>query len=278
MNLNLRLNLKKPLVFLKVATTGMEPIDRKGVLGDRIIEISIIKVEVDRSVKSHTKLVNPGMPIPVSASKINGITDDMVVNSPPFSEIAKGLLSFIGDSDFAGFSISNFDIRFLIEEFNRAGVPFTVVGRKIVDLSTIYNVMEKRDFRSASSKFAGTTLNDKAISSETANNLSTQILNGMMASYATDLRFQNPEPESLHDAFSGDKSSLDIESKIVLNENQRPVLNFGKYKGRLVADIMISDPSYYDWCLNVSDLASDTKLLLKLITDKALAASSQNTQ
>lgn len=276
MNLNLNLNLKKPLVFLKVATTGFESVDKKDNPGDRIIEVSIIKVDVDRTVKSHTKLLNPGMPIPESASRINGITDDMVANAPAFSEIANGLYTFIGDADLAGFSISNFDVKFLTEEFNRAGIPFTVVGRNIVDMSSIFNQMEKRDFRAAAEKFAGTTLSNEPISSETSNNISAQILNGMIQNYAEDSRFQNVQPETLHNTFNRNKNAMDVHSKIVLNKDGRPVFNFGKYKGLLVSDTMIAEPNYYDWCLNISDLAGDTKLLLKMITEKAQAAQSQN--
>lgn len=275
MNLNLNLNLKKPLVFLKVATTGFEPIDKQGAPGDRIVEVSIIKIDVDRTVKSHTKLLNPGRPIPESASKVNGITDDMVATSPTFKEIANGLYTFIGDADIAGFSITNFDLAFLTEEFNRAGVPFTVVGRSIVDTSSIFNQMEKRDFRAAASKFASQTLTGEPISSETANNISVNILNGMIKNYSQDERFQNTQPETLHTNFNKNKRSLDVQGKIILNQDGRPVFNFGKYKGLLISDTMIAEPHYYDWCLNVSDLAGDTKLLLKGITEKAKAIQSQ---
>jgi len=275
MNLNLNLNLKKPLVFLKVATTGFEPIDKSDATGDRIVEVSIIRIDVDRTVKGHTKLLNPGMPIPASASKVNGITDDMVANAPSFAEIANGLFTFIGDADIAGFSITNFDLAFLTEEFNRAGVPFTVVGRSIVDMSTIFNKMEKRDFRAAVSKFAGQTLSGEPISSETSNNITVGILNGMIKNYAEDERFQNTQPETLHNSFNRNRRSLDVQGKIILNQEGRPVFNFGKYKGMLVADTMIAEANYYDWCLNVSDLAGDTKLLLKRITEKAQAAQAQ---
>ena len=273
MNLNLNLNLKKPLVFLKVATTGFQPIDKKDAPGDRIVEESIIRVDVDRTVKGHTKLINPGVAIPESASKVNGITDDMVANSPSFRDIANGLYTFIGDADIAGFSITNFDLMFLTEEFNRAGIPFTVVGRSIIDMSSIFNQMEKRDFRAAASKFASQNLSDEPISSETANNISVHILNGMIQSYSQDERFNNVQPETLHNNFNRNRRSLDVQGKITLNQEGRPVFNFGKYIGLPVADIMMAEANYYDWCLNVSDLAGDTKLLLKRITEKAQAQS-----
>jgi DNA polymerase-3 subunit epsilon len=202
----------------------------------------------------------------------------MVANAPAFAEIANGLYTFIGDADLAGFKISSLDIKFLTEEFNRAGLPFTIVNRNIIDTSSIYNTMEKRDFRAAAEKFAGTTLSDEPISSETSNNISAQILNGMIKDYSEDSRFQNTQPETLNNNFNRNKKSLDVSSKIIINKDGRPVFNFGKYIGLLVADTMLVETNYYDWCLNVSDLAGDTKLLIKMITEKARASQSQNTQ
>lgn len=269
MSLDLNLNLKKPIVFLKLATTGLDPLDRKDKPGDRIIELSIIKIETDRTVKNGTRLVNPGIPIPAEASKISGITDDMVANMPTFDKMAAGLFSFIGDSDFAGFNISNFDLKFLTEEFNRAGIPFTVYGRKIIDLSSIYNKMEKRDFRAAAEKFAGHNLNDGPISSETSNNISVRILNGMVKAYSENESFKNANPDTLNEEFNKNKDSLDVHRKIIFNKDKRPVFAFGKYEGKLVSDMLASDPGYCDWCVNASDLPGDTKLLLKRIVEKA---------
>lgn len=270
MNLNLNLNLKKPLVFLKVATTGMEPLDTKEKQGDRIIEISITRIEPDRqTVKTGTKLVNPGRPIPESATMINGITDADVANSQSFKEIAPALASFIGDADFAGFSITNLDLKFLTEEFNRAGIPFTIYGRKIIDLSSIYNTMEKRDFRAAAAKFANQELTDAPIKSETINNISIHILNGMVSQYSYDERFNGANPDSLNESFNKNKNSLDVHRKILLNQEGRPVFNFGKYTGLLISEMISSDPGYMDWCVNASDLPGDTKFLLRRIIDKA---------
>ena len=277
MNLDLKLNLKKPIVFLKVATTGVDAFGKKGSKSaDRIVEISIIKINTDRTVKSGTRLVNPGKPITQEASAINGITDEMVASVPQFKDIAANLYTFIGDADFAGFSIKNFDLKFLVEEFNNAGIPFTIVGRKIIDTSTIFHTMEKRDFRVAASKFANQQLTDEPISSETANNISINVYNGMVDAYSADERFQNPTIDNLHASFNKN-NALDVSGKIILNKDGRPIFNFGKYLGLLIGDTMIVEQNYYDWCLNVSDLPGDTKLLLKQITEKArLAVQPQN--
>jgi DNA polymerase III subunit epsilon len=275
MSLDLKLNIRKSLVFLKVATTGFEPIDKKNAKGDRIVEISLIKIGADRKVTSGTTLINPGIPIPESATKVNGITNEMVASAPTFKDKASGLLSFIGDSDLAGFSISNFDLKFLTEEFNRAGIPFTIIGRNIIDLSSIFNQMEKRDFRTAAEKFADKKLTDETISSETANIIAISVLNGMVGQYSNDDRFTTPTAESLHKNFNKNSKSLDVNSNILLNKDGRPIFNFGKYKGLLIADTMLSEGQYYDWCINASDLPGDTKLLISKIVEKAKSSQSQ---
>lgn len=270
MSLNLNLNLKKPLVFLKVATTGMSALDKEGVQGDRIVEISITKINPDRqSPQTGTRLVNPGRPIPAEASRIHGITDDMVQTAPKFEEIAQALFGFIGDADIAGFSVG-FDIEFLVEEFNRAGIPFTIVNRKIVDLSSIYHELDKRDFRTAAMKFAGQNLTTDPISSETTNNIAINILNGIVGQYsASDERLQNPSPESLHNNFNKNKRFMDVHRKIKLNDEGRPEFNFGKYKGKLISEIMKVDYNYCDWCINGSDLPRDAKYLIQGIVASA---------
>lgn len=277
MNLDLRLNLDRPIVFLKVATTGDRPIDKKDSAEpvDRIIEISLVRMDTDRTVKKGTRLINPGMRIPNSITSLCGITDDMVMDKPKFEDIAPGLYSFIGDSDLAGFNISKFDLQFLSEEFNRAGIPFSINNRRIIDLSSIFHQMEKRDFNSAVSKFTENNVTGP-LSSDEHNNLSIQVFNGMVANYSFDDRFKNPTAQSLNDSFNENRKSLDVGGNIVLNESGRPIFTFGKYKGKIVSEIMISDKNYYKWCVEVSDLPMDTKLIIKRIVEKASNVQNQN--
>jgi len=269
MSLNLNLNLRKPLVFLKVATTGNDPVDKREKHGDRIVEISITRIESDRqTIKTGTRLVNPGFEIPIEATAINGITNEMVANMPKFSDIAQGLYSFIGDSDFAGFNIRNFDLKFLVEEFNRAGIPFSIYDRKIIDLSYIFNKMESRDFKSAALKFADRELSSDPISSETANNISLHILNGMVANYASNPNFGQPNPDSINEIFNKNKRAVDVNNKILLNNDKKPIFAFGKYEGLVISEIFKSDPQYIDWCVTASDLPLETKYILKRIIEK----------
>lgn len=103
-------NLKKYVsdyVVFDLETTGMSP------ELDDIIEISAIKVKDGEVVDEFSTLVNPGRPIPEGASKVNGITDEMVAESPGFEEVFEQFLEFIGEEVLVGHNIAGFDMKFL---------------------------------------------------------------------------------------------------------------------------------------------------------------------
>ena len=60
----MRLKLQNPLAFFDLETTGVD------VAKDRIVEISIVKVNPDNSRDTYTKRVNPTVPIPPQSSAI----------------------------------------------------------------------------------------------------------------------------------------------------------------------------------------------------------------
>ncbi|HRF23977.1 MAG TPA: 3'-5' exonuclease, partial [Chitinophagaceae bacterium] len=101
------LQLKKPLAFIDLETTGIN-------LGiDRIVEIAIVKIMADGTKSVKRKLVNPEMPIPKAASDVHGITDDMVKDAPTFKQVAPELKQMLDGCDLAGFNSNRFDIPLL---------------------------------------------------------------------------------------------------------------------------------------------------------------------
>lgn len=80
---------------------------------DEIIEISAVKVVGHKQIGTYSRLVNPGRPIPADASKINGITDDMVAGEPDLYRILPEFLDFIGADILIGHNIQSFDLHFL---------------------------------------------------------------------------------------------------------------------------------------------------------------------
>ena len=96
----MRLNLKNPLVFFDLETTGIN------IVKDRIIEISYVKVFPNGKEEARTFRVNPGMPIPPESTAIHGIKDEDVKDCPTFKEIAKSFASQIEGCDLAGYRFS----------------------------------------------------------------------------------------------------------------------------------------------------------------------------
>ena len=83
---------------------------------DDVVEISAVKVINGEIVDEFTTLVNPRRPIPYTASEVNGITDDMVKNSPFFEEALSDFLEFVGDAVLVGHNIHTFDMKFLYRD------------------------------------------------------------------------------------------------------------------------------------------------------------------
>ena len=129
----MKLNLKRPIVFFDLETTGVDTSK------DRIVEISMIKVMPDGEEIVKTRKLNPGMHIPEEATAVHGITDEDVKDCPTFAQVAKSLEQFVRGCDFGGFNSNRFDLPVLVEEFLRAGVEVDFKRRRFVDVQNIFH-------------------------------------------------------------------------------------------------------------------------------------------
>jgi len=139
----MELNLKRPIVFIDLETTGIN------VATDRIIEICMIKEFPDGKQETRTQRLNPTIPISEEAFEVHGISQDDVKDEPTFEEMATSFSSFIGNADLAGYNAIKFDFPLLLEEFLRVGVEFDLKNRKLVDVQNIFHKMEPRNLGAA---------------------------------------------------------------------------------------------------------------------------------
>jgi DNA polymerase III subunit epsilon len=252
------LKLKKPLAFFDLETTGIN------ISRDRIVEISILKVHINGSKELKTERINPGMPIPKESSMIHGIYDVDVADKPKFPEIAKNLANFLEGCDLAGFNIVKFDVPMLVEEFLRAEVNFETKTRNLVDSQKIFHMMEPRTL-SAAYKFYCSKELENAHSAEADTVATYEVLNAQLERYdnkvLTDDKGNKTTPV-INDMTVLHKLSIsnnvDLAGRMVYNDKGEAMFNFGKYKDKLVRDILQKDPSYYGWMMD-SDFALDTK-------------------
>lgn len=252
----MELALKNPLVFFDLETTGVN------VASDRIVEISWLKIQPDGRESSKTQLVNPTIPIDPRAIAIHGITDEDVKDKPTFSELARTLANEFEGCDFAGYNSNKFDIPLLAEEFLRAGVDFDLRKRKFIDVQVIFHKMEQRTLAAAYQFYCKKVLED-AHSAEADTLATYEILKAQLDRYE---HLQN-DVDYLS-AFSAQNRSVDLAGRIIYNDKDIEVFNFGKYKGEPVEEVLKKDPGYFGWILN-GDFPLYTKKVLTNIKLRA---------
>src|SRR5574344_502571 len=134
----MKLNLKNPIVFFDLETTGVD------ITKDRIVEICYIKVFPNGNESAKTLRINPEMHIPEVSTAVHHITDEDVKDCPTFKEVGREIAREFEGADVAGFNSSRFDGPMLAEEFLRAGIDFDMSRHKSVDVQVIFHKMEQR--------------------------------------------------------------------------------------------------------------------------------------
>lgn len=254
----MNLNLKSPLAFFDLETTGIN------IANDRIVEISILKVFPDGKEEIKTSLVNPGKQIPAETSLIHGIYDDDVKDAPPFKELGNTIAKFLEGCDLGGFNILKFDVPMLVEEFLRADINFDISKRKLLDAQKIFHLMEKRNLSAAYKFYCDKTL-ENAHSAEADTIATFEIFKKQIERYdgqeVLDMKgnklgvIQN-DMEKVHNITL--QKMVDLAGRMIFNDDGIEVFNFGKHKGKSVESVLQREPMYYDW-IQKNDFPLDTK-------------------
>lgn len=261
----MNLNLKNPVVFLDLETTGIN------VVTDRIVEIALLKINIDGSEEEKLVRINPERPIPEESSKIHGIYDEDVKDAPTFKEVAKILAKFLEGCDIAGFNSNRFDIPLLAEEFLRAEIDIDFKKRKFIDVQAIFHKMEKRTLAAAYKFYCNKELID-AHSAMADTKATFEVLKSQLDLYEgveyEDGKGIKSKPivndiEKLSEFSSYDKN-VDFVGRIVYDENGVEVFNFGKNKGIPVEKVLEEQPGYFGWIMN-SEFPLYTKKVLTQI-------------
>jgi DNA polymerase III subunit epsilon len=231
------LQLKKPLAFIDIEATG------SNVSADRIVEIAIVKVLPDGNRTVKRKIINPQIPIPASISDIHGITDEMVKDAPTFKQAAHEIRQFLDGCDLSCYNAYRLDIPMLMEEFIRADVEFDMKGRKVVDVQKIFHQMEQRTLSAAYKFYCNKSL-EGAHGAEVDAVATAEILNAQIEKYPQ----LGTNIDSIIKAI-GEEPIIDFARRFIFNDKGVEVFNFGKHKGRPVADVLKAEPQYYDWMM-----------------------------
>ncbi len=250
------LQLTRPLAFIDLETTGVN------LACDRIIEVAIVKILPDGSKHVKRKILNPQIAIPQGSTDVHGFTDDMVKDFPTFKEVANELKQFIHNSDLSGYNSNRFDIPLLMEEFLRSGIQIDMSNRRMVDVQHVFHMMERRTLGAAYQFYCNKQLCD-AHSAEADATATWEILEAQTIRYPS---LGNTLDSILE--FTGEEKFIDFARRMIM-DNDVEVFNFGKYKGKPVAEVLKAEPQYYDWMMK-GEFPLHTKQKLTEILNRTL--------
>ena len=248
----MKLNLRKPIAFFDLETTGLN------ISQDRIVEISVLKVNTNGEEEQKTWLINPGCPIPPATTAVHHISDADVKDCPTFKEVAREIANEFEGCDVAGFNSNRFDLPLLAEEFLRAQVDIDLSRLRAVDVQVLYHRREPRTLSAAYKFYCGAVLED-AHSALADTRATYEVLKAQLSHY--DDMPNDIEALSKESTFT---NNVDFAGRIVYDESGKEVFNFGKYKGMPVDAVLDRDPGYYGWMMN-GDFSLNTKQVLTRI-------------
>jgi len=232
------LSLDRPVVVFDTETTGVNP------RFDRIVEIACLKIHPDGRREDWVRRLNPGMPIPPASTAVHGIRDEDVKEMPTFRDVARELADFLDGCDLAGYNISGFDLPALRVEFLRAGIPFEVNGRRLLDAQRIFFVREPRHL-AAAARFYCQAEHEGAHGALADAQMTLRVLEGQLAHYPDMPR----SVAELHELYcAGLDQDLDPEGRFRLVRGE-PTVNFGKNRGRTLREMSRDEPGFLRWIL-----------------------------
>ena len=262
----MQLNLTRPLLFFDIESTGLN------IPADSIVELSFVKVFPGGEERIKTWRVKPWdyelrrqRPMNPDATKVNGITDDMLTGCPTFYEVADEVADWLRDSDLAGLNSAKFDLPMLAEEFERVKLAGKDLGVDLhaplmVDVQNIYHAMEPRNLRAAYRFYCGGEDFENAHSAEADTLATYRVLQAQLDRYQEPDKYREQvlknDVKSLS-AFVG-KKYVDFSGHLIQDDSGEIVINFGKHKGKTARKVFETDPSYYAW-IQQGSFTLDTK-------------------
>jgi len=241
------MQISKPIVFFDLETTGKNPEI------DRIVEIAVIKINLDGQKEEKRYLLNPNIEIPPEATLIHGITNEMVADRPTFKQISKALFSYLSDCDLAGYNSDRFDIPLLSTEFQRVGLIYPNPGTNQVDAYKLYTYHYPNTLEAVYERIFGDKL-DGAHGAHADTNATVKILFHLLDKFYSD----DVTPQQLDDLLQGDKKRVDNSQKLYRNSAGEVCWAFGPNKDSPV----LSNLGFLNWVLS-KDFPEETKGILR---------------
>ena len=262
----MQLNLTRPLLFFDIESTGLN------IPEDSIVELSFVKVFPGGEERVKTWRIKPWdyirncqRPMNPDASKVNGITDDMLTDCPTFFELAEEIASWVADSDLAGFNSAKFDLPMLAEEFERvklAGKDLHVDLHSplMVDVQNIFHTMEPRNLRAAYRFYCGGEDFENAHSAEADTLATYEVLKAQLDRYKEPDKYREQVLKNDVNALAAfvGRKYVDFSGHLIQDDKGEIIINFGKHKGKTARQVWETEPSYFAW-IQQGTFTLDTK-------------------
>ncbi len=256
------MRLDRPLAFIDIESTGTD------VAKDRIIDIGLccymaefaypLPEELDNPERPSFRQawrVNPGIPIPLTATACHGITDEDVKDCPPFKDVAPTIHRALDGCDLAGFNLSQFDVPLLWEEFDRAGITWNLDGVLVIDAKNIFFKKEARTLSAAVQFYCGEE-HVEAHSALADAMATVKVLQAQLNRYP-DLGCLALDTLAAFCQMD-DLPRIDLAGKLVRDKDGDAVYTFGPKRGAKVKD----DPGFARWMLS-KDFSHNTKIAVE---------------
>jgi len=241
-----RLKLKRPIVFVDVQSTGLDPKIA------RIVRLSTLKVDPDGARANRRELIDPESPIPPGATAVHGITDDDIEGRPPFRSFAGALAGYLHGCDLAGFGIERFALPLLRAEFARAGIDTTFEDVVVIDAMTLFHKREPRDFAAAYRRFVGGAVPDDLDGAEA----SFRVLEGQLDQYQ---ELSDDVEELAGFIHPHDPDAIDPDSRLVWAQDGNALINFGRHRGERLSRVAEEAPDYLEWIASNDDFSDPVR-------------------
>ena len=130
-------SLLQPLAQVPIAVIDVETTGASADLGDRVIELGIVRVEGGRSVAEYQQLLDPQRRISPAITALTGISPDMCAGQPCFPDVADRVTELLAGAAVLGHNV-RFDLSFIGKEYRRAGRDWpAVLGPGVPVLDTV---------------------------------------------------------------------------------------------------------------------------------------------
>lgn len=241
----MRLQLTRPICFLDVESTGVDP------CADRIIELGFTVFNPGGWRQRWEQRFNPGMSIPAEATAVHGISDADVKDCPTFADQAAMIWSSLQGKDLGGYNLWRLDLPMLDEEFRRCGMKLDLAEIHVIDCLGIFQKKDPRKLEDAVRKYCYRQ-HEGAHGALADAEATADVLDGQLLAHP-ELGGMSVEDLATFSRMN-EKQLADIAGKLYRDSDGYLRYAFGKHKDKRVVD----EKGYANWMLTKARFPGST--------------------